>query len=130
MNTATPAGSLSTEQIVFSEDLMPNLTISIPHQLGRAEAKRRISEQAAHLHGQHGGMLERVEQRWEGDTLHFLVAAMSQSISGTAYVGEQTVDLDIALPWMLSLLAATVKKQLEQQGHKLLEQKDKSEPRP
>jgi putative polyhydroxyalkanoate system protein len=102
---------------------MPNLTISIPHHLGREEAKRRISQQAAQLQSQHGGMLERVEQHWEGDTLRFLVAAMGQSISGTAAVGEQTVDLDIALPWMLSLLAGSVKKQIEQQGHKLLEQK-------
>lgn len=99
---------------------MPNLTISIPHQLGRAEAKRRIAEQAAHVQSQHGGLLERVEQRWDGDTLHFLVGAVGQSVSGTAHVTEQTVDLDIALPWMLSMLAGTVKKQVEQQGHKLL----------
>jgi putative polyhydroxyalkanoate system protein len=99
---------------------MPNLTISIPHQLGRAEAKRRIGEQASHLQNQHNGLLERVEQRWEGDTLHFLVAAVGQSVSGTAHITEQTVNLEIALPWMLSLLAGTVKKQIEQQGRRLL----------
>jgi putative polyhydroxyalkanoate system protein len=99
---------------------MPNLTISIPHQLGRAEAKRRIEQQAAHMHSQHAGLLERVEQRWEGDTLHFLVGAAGQSVSGTADVTEQTVNLDIALPWFLSMLAGTVKKQIEQEGHKLL----------
>jgi putative polyhydroxyalkanoate system protein len=99
---------------------MPNLTISIPHQLGRTEAKRRLSEQASQLQSQHGGLLERVEQRWDGDTLHFLVAAAGQSISGTAHVTETTVNLDIALPWILSLLAGTVKKQIEQQGRRLL----------
>ena len=99
---------------------MPNLTLTIPHQLGREEAKRRISEQAAHLQGQHGGMLERVEQRWEGDTLHFLVAAMGQSIAGTLRVAEQDVHLEVALPWMLAMLAGTVKKQIEQQGRHLL----------
>jgi putative polyhydroxyalkanoate system protein len=99
---------------------MPNLTLSIPHQLGRAEAKRRIAEQAAQLQSQHGGMLERLEQRWEGDTLHFLVAAVGQSVSGTASITEQTVNLEIALPWMLAMLAGTVKKQIEQQGRNLL----------
>ena len=99
---------------------MPNLTISIPHQLGRDEAKRRLSEGASQLLSQQGGLLGRVEQRWDGDTMHFLVAAAGQSVSGTAHVTEQTVNLDIALPWMLSLLAGTVKKQIEQQGHKLL----------
>lgn len=104
---------------------MPNLTITIPHQLGRDEARRRIAEQASQLQGQHGGMLERIEQRWDGDTLHFLVGAVGQSISGTLRVAEQDVHLEVALPWMLALLAGTVKKQIERQGHKLLDHKGK-----
>jgi putative polyhydroxyalkanoate system protein len=99
---------------------MPNLTMSIPHQLGRDEARRRITEQVERLQSQHGGMLERIEQRWEGDTLHFLVAAMGQSVNGTLLVTDRTVDLDIALPWMLSMLAGAVKKQIETQGRNLL----------
>jgi putative polyhydroxyalkanoate system protein len=99
---------------------MPNLTISIPHQVGRAEAKRRIDEMASQFQGQSGGMLKSVQQHWDGDTLHFTVAAAGQSISGTAHVAEQTVNLDIALPWMLSLLAGTVKKQIEQQAREAL----------
>jgi putative polyhydroxyalkanoate system protein len=99
---------------------MPNITISLPHQLGRAEAKRRIDELVSQLPGQSGGLLKGVEQHWDGDTLNFTVAAAGQSISGTALVAEQTVNLDIALPWMLSLLAGTVKKQVEQQARDLL----------
>ncbi len=99
---------------------MPNLTITIPHQLGLDEAKRRVREQADQLLGQQGGMLERVEQRWDGDTLHFHVGAVGQSVSGSAQFTQQNVQLDIALPWMLSLLAGSVKKRIEQQGHKLL----------
>ncbi len=102
---------------------MPNLTISIPHQLGHAEAKRRIGDLATQFQGQAGNMLSGVQQRWDGDTLHFVVAAAGQSISGTAHVAEQTVNLDIALPWMLSLLAGTVKKQIEQQAREALEHK-------
>lgn len=100
---------------------MPNLTISIPHQLGRTEAKRRIGELASHMQDQGGAMLKGVEQRWDGDTLHFVVGAAGQSISGTAHVAEQTVNLEVALPWMLSLLAGTVKKQIERQARDLLE---------
>jgi hypothetical protein len=99
---------------------MSNLTITIPHQLGREEAKRRISEQTSQLLGQQGGLLERAEQRWEGDTLHFHVGAMGQSVSGTALFTDQNVHLDIALPWMLKVLAGGMKKQIEQQGRKLL----------
>jgi putative polyhydroxyalkanoate system protein len=115
-------GSTATAEQTFlqRENHMPNLTISIPHQLGRDEAKRRIGELGSHLQGQAGGMLKSVEQRWDGDTLHFVVAAAGQSISGTARVAEQTVNLEVALPWMLSLLAGTVKKQIEQQARDLL----------
>jgi len=55
-----------------------------------------------------------------------LVAAVGQSVSGTALFTEQTVHLEVALPWMLSMLAGTVKKQIEQQGHKLLGQQPKA----
>jgi putative polyhydroxyalkanoate system protein len=99
---------------------MPNLTINIPHQLSRAEARRRIDELVAHVQDQGGGMLKGVEQRWEGDTLHFVVGAAGQSISGTAHVAEQSVNLEIALPWMLSMLAGTLKKQIEHQARDLL----------
>ena len=100
---------------------MPNLTISIPHQLGRAEARRRLDELVSNVQGQSAGMLQRVEQHWDGDTLHFHIGAMGQSISGTAQVAEQTVNLDIALPWMLSMLAGTVKKQIEHHARDLLQ---------
>ncbi|HEY7426624.1 MAG TPA: polyhydroxyalkanoic acid system family protein [Gemmataceae bacterium] len=99
---------------------MPNLTITIPHQLGRAEARRRIDERASRLQSQHNGLLERVEQRWEGDTLHFLVGAVGQSVSGTLRVAEQDVHLEVALPWMLAMLAGVVKKQIEHHGRDLL----------
>jgi putative polyhydroxyalkanoate system protein len=102
---------------------MRNLTLSIPHQLGLVEAKRRIDELASNVEGHSGGMLHRVEQHWDGDILHFQIAAMGQSISGTAHVAEQIVNVDIALPWMLSLLAGTLKKQIEQQATDLLQHK-------
>lgn len=99
---------------------MPNLTVTIPHQLGRDEARRRIDEQATRLQSQHGGMLQRVEQRWEGDTMHFLLAAVGQSVTGTLRVAEQEVHLEVALPWMLAMLAGAVKAQIEKQGRDLL----------
>jgi putative polyhydroxyalkanoate system protein len=99
---------------------MSNLTITIPHQLGRVEAKRRVSEQTNQLQSQHAGLFERFEQRWDGDTLHFHVTAAGQAVSGSALFTEQTVHLEVALPWMLSMLAGVVKKQIEQRGRHLL----------
>lgn len=97
-----------------------NLTLSIPHQLTRAEARRRIQEQLARLQQQYGGMLGRVEERWDGDTLHFAVSAAGQTVSGQAFVEDQAVRLEVVLPWMLAMLAGPVQQAIEKQGTALL----------
>ena len=68
-----------------------NLTMSIPHQLTRAEAKRRIEQGIAQARTQYGGMLSGLTENWEGDTLSFTLSAMGQSISGKAFVEDQAV---------------------------------------
>jgi putative polyhydroxyalkanoate system protein len=94
--------------------------MSIPHQLGRAEAKRRIQEQAAQAQQQYGSLLGQVNQRWTGDTLDFMVLAAGQSVTGQVIVEEQVVRVAIALPWMFALLAGAVKQKVEHQGQLLL----------
>jgi hypothetical protein len=99
---------------------MPNLTLSVPHQLTRAEAKRRMQEGLTRFQQQYGGLVGQVEHRWDGDTLDFQVSAAGQTVSGQATVDDHQVHLIVALPWMLAMLAGPIKKQLEQQGRHLL----------
>ena len=100
---------------------MPKLSISLPHQLDRAEARKRTQECIAQVRQQYGGTLGRVEERWNGDTLDFALVAMGTSISGQAHVEDQAVRLEIQLPWVLSMFAERIKQSIEQQGRKLLE---------
>jgi putative polyhydroxyalkanoate system protein len=99
---------------------MPNLTVSIPHQLSRQEAKRRVEELVANLQRQYGGMASRVEQNWTGDTMNFAVSAMGMSVTGEVVVADDVVRLDVALPFALAMLAGNVKQQIEEEGRKLL----------
>lgn len=99
---------------------MPNVTVTVPHQHSKAEARRRVEEVIAQIRQQYGGLLGRVDERWEGDTLHFTVAAMGAAISGRAFLEEHAVRFEVELPWPLALLAGPVKDTLEQQGQKLL----------
>ena len=99
---------------------MQSLTLSIPHRLTRAEAKRRIQEELVRLKGQYGAMLGNIEERWTGDTLAFSLTVTGVTLSGHVYVEDQVVRLDIPLPWPLAMLAGGVKHQIEQQGRKLL----------
>jgi putative polyhydroxyalkanoate system protein len=99
---------------------MPNLTVSIPHQLSRQEARRRVEELVANLQRQYGGMASRVEQNWTGDTMNFAVSAMGMSVTGEVVVADDVVRLDVALPFALAMLAGNVKQQIEEEGRKLL----------
>lgn len=99
---------------------MSNLTLTIPHSLGRAEARRRIESELSHARQQHGSKLSRLEERWEGDTLHFVVGALGQTVTGRVMVEDAQVHAEIALPWMLALLAKPFVKRIEDQGRQLL----------
>jgi hypothetical protein len=100
---------------------VPNLTISIPHQLTREEAKRRIQEQLDQTRRQFSGVLGQVEERWEHYTLDLTVASAGQNITARALVEERTVEVAVALPWMLALLAGRVRGEIERRGCQLLQ---------
>lgn len=99
---------------------MSDLTASIPHQLSRSQAKQRIQDQIELLRQRHGGALTSFQGTWIGDELQFSAAAAGQSISGHLTVDDQMVHLTVTLPWLLSLLAGSIKHRLEEQGKLLL----------
>ena len=94
---------------------MSNLTASVPHQLTRAEAKRRIQDQVGTLRYQHGSMFSELRGTWTGDRMDFVATAMGQSVSGHLTVEDRAVEVDVALPWLLTMLAGAVKQGIEQQ---------------
>jgi putative polyhydroxyalkanoate system protein len=99
---------------------MQNLTATIPHQLTRAEAKRRIQDGIAELRRQHGGLLHDLRETWKGDRMDFAVAALGMTVTGHLEIDDRAVHVEVALPWLLSKLAESVKRQIQQQGRDLL----------
>jgi putative polyhydroxyalkanoate system protein len=97
--------------------------MSIPHQLTRAEAKRRVSEQVAQVRSQYGSLISNLHESWTGDTMGFTLTITGVTVSGHVYVEDQAVRVEVPLPWPLSMLAGGVRNQIEQQGRKLLENK-------
>jgi hypothetical protein len=99
------------------------LTVTIPHQLGRAEARRRIETGFAKmLHGLPGGS-GRCSERWEGDRLVFSVGALAQTVTGVVDVADAAVTMEIHLPGVLGLIASGFKSRLQRAGQLLLEKK-------
>ena len=98
------------------------VTVTIPHELGAAEARRRVDAGFGDL-SRHLGGLGRVDKHWDGDRLSFAFAAMGQAISGTAEVGDRSVRLEVLLPNLLALMAGKLKGRLQQEGQLLLDKK-------
>jgi putative polyhydroxyalkanoate system protein len=100
---------------------MSNVTVSIPHQLTRAEAKRRIQDGVSKLHQQGGSPLSNLRETWTGDTLDFSGAALGQTITGRLFVEDQAVRIEVALPAFLSMLVDVIKPTIAQRGRQLLD---------
>lgn len=99
------------------------VTVNVPHDLGRVEAKRRLETGFSRIHEQIGGKLLAVENRWEEDLLHFKAAIFGQTVSGRAQVLDKIVRIELDLPWVLASLANKLKGRIAKEGTILLEKK-------
>ena len=95
------------------------ITVDIPHKLGRQAARARMAGGVGKLADMFPGG-GHVEQRWEGDTLHFTVSAMGQRIGSKLEVFDDRVHAKVDLPPMLALFAAKVREKLVEKGSLLL----------
>lgn len=99
------------------------ITVNIPHELGRAEARRRIDEGFGRFATQMGGAAGALTKSWDGDRLNFSLQAMGQAISGVIEVAESHVRLEVLLPNLLAMIANKLKGRLQKEGQVLLEKK-------
>lgn len=96
------------------------ISISIPHQLGRAEARRRIETGFAQIIDQLPGSAGACTQQWDGDRLAFSVAGLGQRVSGVVDVLDATVTMELELPGVLGMIASGLKGRIRKAGQLLL----------
>ncbi|MBL9092170.1 MAG: polyhydroxyalkanoic acid system family protein [Planctomycetaceae bacterium] len=102
------------------------VSINIPHQLGQAEARRRIEQGFAQIQsGMTGGMFGLVsfKQSWQGDRLQFEGGGLGQCISGRLEILPDSVQLQIDLPALLAAIADRIAGSVKKETQKLLEKK-------
>jgi hypothetical protein len=99
------------------------VTVTIPHQLGAAEARRRIDQGFADFAARLGNAPGSVERSWQGDTLNFALTSFGQALSGRVIVSDAQVVVEVLLPGFLAMLANKVKGRLKREGQLLLEKK-------
>ena len=97
------------------------LLVSIPHRLGRLEARRRLDSGIGRLRSELTALLSGLDYHWEGDTLNFVASAMWQRITGRIEVLDEVVHVEVDLPWIMQLLRETISRQVRGRGVALLE---------
>lgn len=96
-------------------------TVSIPHQLGADEARRRIASGFARTVGSvPGGAMIRLSERWDGNRMIFEARALGQTVSGFVDVAESVVTLTLTLPPLLQSFADKLRGRVRDAGQLLL----------
>ena len=98
------------------------LVVSIPHQLGREEAMRRLKTGLDARGNQRAGA-EVDEERWEDNRMIFRVRALGQAASGHVDVAEDHVRVEVVLPWLLQRFAEVAQAAIRNRGKLLLTKK-------
>jgi len=101
---------------------MEPLIVTIPHQLGKEEALRRMRP-ALGKASTSFPVLKVEEETWSGDRMDFRVRALGQVASGSVVVEEATVRLEVTLPWLLHKFAESVQRTVQGRGRTLLDKK-------
>lgn len=96
------------------------LIVTIPHQLGAAEARRRLEAGFADMTRKLPGGAAKIDQSWEGDRMVFAALIGGQDIRGTLDVLADAARLEVILPGLLGMLAGKIGGRLKDEGQKLL----------
>jgi hypothetical protein len=97
--------------------------VSVPHRLGREEAARRLKAGFERAGSQFAGVLNISEQAWSGDRLTFRASALGQQAAGTVDVLEDSVRIEVTLPWLLAKIAEKLAPAIRRESVLMLEKK-------
>ena len=99
---------------------MPNLNLTIPHNLSQDEALRRIKDAIAQAKSQNSSKIENLQENWNGHVGIFSGSAMGQSASGTITVNPSAIAFDLALPFAATFFKSKIEAGIRDFAAKLL----------
>ncbi len=95
------------------------LDVNVPHNLGKAEARRRLMAGLNKATGLAAGAAQAVQvdvRETTGDRLDISASAMGQSLTGHVDVFDDKVSIHVTLPWLLAKLAEKLKPMIQQRA--------------
>jgi len=99
---------------------MPDLNISIPHQLSQDEALGRLKSAIADAKKQYGENIDELQETWNGYSGTLDVAVMGQKLAVVLTVNPSDLTVQSALPMMAMMFRGKIEAAIRQEGTKLL----------
>ncbi|MBN9290882.1 MAG: polyhydroxyalkanoic acid system family protein [Hyphomicrobium denitrificans] len=96
--------------------------VTIPHSLGKEEAIRRLKSGLGSASASLP-VLKIDEETWTDNRLAFRFTARGQTAEGTADVEDDSVRIEVVLPWFLQKVAEVVQSTIKSRAQILLEKK-------
>jgi hypothetical protein len=96
------------------------IVVTVPHRLGREEAKRRLVDGLQQVSEQIAAEHASLEYAWKEYRLNFSVAAMRLRLDGHTDVEDEFIRISIHLPFLLRVLADPIASRVESNTELLL----------
>jgi hypothetical protein len=96
------------------------IVVTVPHRLGRDEAKRRLLSGLEQVDRQIASAHASLEYSWEEYRINFSVMAMRQLLVGHTDVEDENIRIEIRLPLLLYMLADPLASRIESDTELLL----------
>ena len=96
------------------------IVVTVPHRLGRDEAKRRLLNGLQQVDQQIAAAHASLEYSWEEYRINFSVMAMHQILVGHTDIEDENIRIEIRLPFLLHMLADPLASRIESNTELLL----------
>jgi hypothetical protein len=101
-----------------------SITVTIPHKLGKGEARARVEASVGDFKSKLGAAgLGQMRHGWADDRLNFHARMLGQNITGRLDVRENDLRIEVDLPAFLAGLADKIAGKLKKEGTLLIEKK-------
>jgi len=102
------------------------ISVDVPHQLGAAEAKRRVQANLGSLSGKLPAGAT-ISPAWEGDRLRLDIGVLGQQAAAMLDILDDKVRISVQLRPALAFFRQAIEAGLRQGGATLLEDKTKNQ---
>ena len=99
---------------------MPDMIVTVSHQLSRDEALRRIQTVIAQTKAQYSDKFTDLSETWNGYVGTFQISAQNQQLSGTVNVNPADVRVQAALPFVTWFFKSEIESRLREELTRIL----------